>query len=182
MSSAAGPRGPRPPTGPPPMPELPDLSHLTEEERSIIMAVLDRQKEEEEKEEAMLKCVVRDMAKPAACKTPRNAESQPHPPSPDSSSACCTVGAQRLHQQFESYKEQVRKIGEETRRYQGEHKDDAPTCGICHKTKFADGCGHLCSYCRTKFCARCGGRVSLRSNNEDKVTSLLKGVKGPFEL
>ncbi|XP_032449090.1 regulating synaptic membrane exocytosis protein 1 isoform X4 [Lynx canadensis] len=97
------------------------------------------------------------MAKPAACKTPRNAENQPHQPTP------------RLHQQFESYKEQVRKIGEEARRYQGEHKDDAPTCGICHKTKFADGCGHLCSYCRTKFCARCGGRVSLRSNNEDKV-------------
>ncbi|XP_072186850.1 regulating synaptic membrane exocytosis protein 1 isoform X27 [Excalfactoria chinensis] len=130
MSSSAGPRGPRPPTVPPPMQELPDLSHLTEEERNIIMAVMDRQKEEEEKEEAMLK---------------------------------------RLHQQFESYKEQVRKIGEEARRYQGEHKDDAPTCGICHKTKFADGCGHLCSYCRTKFCARCGGRVSLRSNNEDKV-------------
>ncbi|XP_045699909.1 regulating synaptic membrane exocytosis protein 1 isoform X14 [Phyllostomus hastatus] len=157
MSSAVGPRGPRPPTVPPPMQELPDLSHLTEEERNIIMAVMDRQKEEEEKEEAMLKCVVRDMAKPAACKTPRNAETQPHQPSP------------RLHQQFESYKEQVRKIGEEARRYQGEHKDDAPTCGICHKTKFADGCGHLCSYCRTKFCARCGGRVSLRSNNEDKV-------------
>ncbi|XP_066867442.1 regulating synaptic membrane exocytosis protein 1 isoform X19 [Kogia breviceps] len=157
MSSAVGPRGPRPPTVPPPMPELPDLSHLTEEERSIIMAVMNRQKEEEEKEEAMLKCVVRDMVKPAACKTPRNVEHQPHQPSP------------RLHQQFESYKEQVRKIGEEARRYQGEHKDDAPTCGICHKTKFADGCGHLCSYCSTKFCARCGGRVSLRSNNEDKV-------------
>nr|XP_032628855.1 regulating synaptic membrane exocytosis protein 1 isoform X37 [Chelonoidis abingdonii] len=130
MSSSVGPRGPRPPPVPPPMQELPDLSHLTEEERNIIMAVMDRQKEEEEKEEAMLK---------------------------------------RLHQQFESYKEQVRKIGEESRRYQGEHKDDAPTCGICLKTKFADGCGHLCSYCRTKFCARCGGRVSLRSNNEDKV-------------
>ncbi|KAL2792055.1 regulating synaptic membrane exocytosis protein 1 isoform 9 [Daubentonia madagascariensis] len=160
MSSAVGPRGPRPPTVPPPMQELPDLSHLTEEERNIIMAVMDRQKEEEEKEEAMLKCVVRDMAKPAVCKTPRNAENQPHQPSP------------RLHQQFESYKEQVRKIGEEARRYQGEHKDDAPTCGICHKTKFADGCGHLCSYCRTKFCARCGGRVSLRSNNEDKVVRI----------
>ncbi|XP_060091717.1 regulating synaptic membrane exocytosis protein 1 isoform X10 [Heteronotia binoei] len=129
-SSSVGPRGPRPPTVPPPMQELPDLSHLTEEERNIIMAVMDRQKEEEEKEEAMLK---------------------------------------RLHQQFESYKVQVRKIGEESRRYQGEHKDDTPMCGICHKTKFADGCGHLCSYCRTKFCARCGGRVSLRSNNEDKV-------------
>nr|XP_034965513.1 regulating synaptic membrane exocytosis protein 1 isoform X3 [Zootoca vivipara] len=127
--ASLGPRGPRPPTVPPPMQELPDLSHLTEEERNIIMAVMDRQKEEEEKEEAMLK----------------------------------------LHQQFESYKEQVRKIGEESRRYHGDHKDDAPTCGICHKTKFADGCGHFCSYCRTKFCARCGGRVSLRSNNEDKV-------------
>ncbi|XP_070589156.1 regulating synaptic membrane exocytosis protein 1 isoform X1 [Erythrolamprus reginae] len=130
-----GPRGPRPPAVPPPMQELPDLSHLTEEERNIIMAVMDRQKEEEEKEEAMLK---------------------------------------RLHQQFESYKEQVRKIGEESRRHQGEHKDDAPTCGICHKTKFADGCGHLCSYCRTKFCARCGGRVSLRSNNVMWVCNLCR--------
>ncbi|XP_041420618.1 regulating synaptic membrane exocytosis protein 1 isoform X6 [Xenopus laevis] len=130
MSSSMGPRGPRAPTVPPPMNDLPDLSHLTEEERTIIMAVMDRQKQEEEKEEVTLK---------------------------------------RLHQQFESYKEQIRKIDEDTRHYPGEHKDDAPTCGICHKTKFADGCGHLCSYCRTKFCARCGGRVSLRSNNEDKV-------------
>uniref|UniRef100_A0A8C0F5M4 Regulating synaptic membrane exocytosis 1 n=1 Tax=Bubo bubo TaxID=30461 RepID=A0A8C0F5M4_BUBBB len=64
--------------------------------------------------------------------------------------------------------------GEEARRYQGEHKDDAPTCGICHKTKFADGCGHLCSYCRTKFCARCGGRVSLRSNNVMWVCNLCR--------
>ncbi|XP_038604531.1 regulating synaptic membrane exocytosis protein 1 isoform X7 [Tachyglossus aculeatus] len=181
-SSAVGPRGPRPPTGPPPMQELPDLSHLTEEERNIIMAVMDRQKEEEEKEEAMLKCVVRDMAKPAACKIPRNAENQSHLPPTNlcyggtlgaytiTEEGCfCFLMPRRLHQQFESYKEQVRKIGEEARRYQGEHKDDAPTCGICLKTKFADGCGHLCSYCRTKFCARCGGRVSLRSNNEDKV-------------
>uniref|UniRef100_H3DR24 Regulating synaptic membrane exocytosis 1 n=1 Tax=Tetraodon nigroviridis TaxID=99883 RepID=H3DR24_TETNG len=74
-----------------------------------------------------------------------------------------------MHQQFESYKQEVRRIGAETRRQQTQQKDDAPTCGICHKTKFANGCGHLCSYCQTKFCARCGGRVSLRSNNEDKV-------------
>ncbi|POI26002.1 hypothetical protein CIB84_010248 [Bambusicola thoracicus] len=61
------------------------------------------------------------------------------------------------------YKEQVKKMGEESQQQQ-EQKGDAPTCGICHKTKFADGCGHNCSYCQTKFCARCGGRVSLRSN------------------
>ncbi|KAJ4930525.1 hypothetical protein JOQ06_024836 [Pogonophryne albipinna] len=71
--------------------------------------------------------------------------------------------AQKLHQQFESYKDQVKKMGEETKPAQ-DLKSEAPTCGICHKTKFADGCGHLCSYCQTKFCARCGGRVSLRSN------------------
>ncbi|KAM8841902.1 regulating synaptic membrane exocytosis protein 1 isoform 9-T9 [Synchiropus picturatus] len=127
MSASVGPQGgPRPPTAPPSMPDIPDLSHLTEEERKIILAVMARQKEEEEKEQAMLKT---------------------------------------LHQQFESYKQEVRRIGAETRRQQTQQKDDAPTCGICRKTKFADGCGHLCSYCQTKFCARCGGRVSLRSNN-----------------
>ncbi|XP_078802753.1 regulating synaptic membrane exocytosis 1b isoform X22 [Oryzias latipes] len=127
MSASVGPQGgPRPLAVPLSMPDLPDLSHLTEEERSIIMAVMARQKEEEEKEQAMLKT---------------------------------------LHQQFESYKQEVRRIGAETRRQQTQQKDDAPTCGICRKTKFADGCGHLCSYCQTKFCARCGGRVSLRSNN-----------------
>ncbi|KAJ8284918.1 hypothetical protein COCON_G00037680 [Conger conger] len=80
----------------------------------------------------------------------------------------------RLHQQFESYKEQVQRIGVETRRPPGQHKDDTPTCGICRKTKFADGCGHLCSYCQTKFCARCGGRVSLRSNNPNPHVALFR--------
>uniref|UniRef100_A0ABM5GCE0 Regulating synaptic membrane exocytosis protein 2 isoform X20 n=1 Tax=Pogona vitticeps TaxID=103695 RepID=A0ABM5GCE0_9SAUR len=125
MSAPLGPRGgPAPPQPPPPQLEMPDLSHLTEEERKIIQAVMDRQKKEEEKEQSVLK---------------------------------------KLHQQFEMYKEQVKKMGEESQQQQ-EQKSDAPTCGICHKTKFADGCGHNCSYCQTKFCARCGGRVSLRSN------------------
>ncbi|XP_053169364.1 regulating synaptic membrane exocytosis protein 2 isoform X44 [Hemicordylus capensis] len=134
MSAPLGPRGgpaaaAAPPQPPPPQSEMPDLSHLTEEERKIIQAVMDRQKKEEEKEQSVLK---------------------------------------KLHQQFEMYKEQVKKMGEESQQQQ-EQKGDAPTCGICHKTKFADGCGHNCSYCQTKFCARCGGRVSLRSNKEDKV-------------
>ncbi|KAL6039711.1 hypothetical protein STEG23_000323 [Scotinomys teguina] len=34
---------------------MPDLSHLTEEERKIILAVMDRQKKEEEKEQSVLK-------------------------------------------------------------------------------------------------------------------------------
>ncbi|CAJ1061917.1 regulating synaptic membrane exocytosis protein 2 isoform X9 [Xyrichtys novacula] len=141
MSAPLGPRG-----GPGPaaaaaaasaagaMPEMPDLSHLTEEERKIILGVMDRQKKEEAKEQSMLK---------------------------------------KLHQQFESYKDQVKKMGDETKPVQ-DQKSEAPTCGICHKTKFADGCGHLCSYCQTKFCARCGGRVSLRSNKVMWVCNLCR--------
>nr|XP_046255755.1 regulating synaptic membrane exocytosis protein 2 isoform X5 [Scatophagus argus] len=81
--------------------------------------------------------------------------------------------SKKLHQQFESYKDQVKKMGEETKQAQ-DQKSEAPTCGICHKTKFADGCGHLCSYCQTKFCARCGGRVSLRSNKVMWVCNLCR--------
>ncbi|XP_041723029.1 regulating synaptic membrane exocytosis protein 1 isoform X3 [Coregonus clupeaformis] len=157
MSASVGPRGgARPPVVPASMPE-PDLSHLTEEERKIIMAVLARQKEEEEKEEAMLK-----EEKPIQARTV-NLVGQKKPPQQND--------VRGIQQQLSSYRETVRRVGEETRRQTttGQHRDDAPTCGICHKTKFADGCGSLCSYCQTKFCARCGGRVSLRTNNEDKV-------------
>ncbi|XP_040288491.1 regulating synaptic membrane exocytosis protein 2 isoform X7 [Bufo bufo] len=131
MSAPLGPRGgPLPPA----QPLVPDLSHLTEDERKTILAVMDRQKKEEEKEQSVLK---------------------------------------KLHQQFEVYKEQVKKMGEEAQQQQ-EQKADAPTCGICHKTKFADGCGHNCSYCQTKFCARCGGRVSLRSSKVMWVCNLCR--------
>ncbi|XP_066530137.1 regulating synaptic membrane exocytosis protein 2 isoform X4 [Hoplias malabaricus] len=124
----------RPRSSPAAQPDAPDLSHLTEEERKIILSVMNRQKKEEEKEQSMLK---------------------------------------KLHQQFEMYKDQVKKIGEEAQKPQ-EQKSDSPTCGICHKTKFADGCGHVCSYCQTKFCARCGGRVSLRSNKVMWVCNLCR--------
>ncbi|XP_029592159.1 regulating synaptic membrane exocytosis protein 2 isoform X6 [Salmo trutta] len=147
MSAPLGPRGPGAPPPAGALPDLPDLSHLTEDERKIILGVMDRQKKEDEKEQSMLKV---------------KEEQKPQP-------------AQKLHQQFESYKDQVKKMGDDTTPQTGttgepqKNPNDSPTCGICHKTKFADGCGHLCSYCQTKFCARCGGRVSLRSNKEDKV-------------
>ncbi|XP_051700657.1 regulating synaptic membrane exocytosis protein 2 isoform X11 [Oryctolagus cuniculus] len=173
MSAPVGPRGRPAPTPaasqPPPQPEMPDLSHLTEEERKIILAVMDRQKKEEEKEQSVLK--VKEEHKPQPTQwfpfsgitelvnnVLQPQQKQQNEKEPQT----------KLHQQFEMYKEQVKKMGEESQQQQ-EQKGDAPTCGICHKTKFADGCGHNCSYCQTKFCARCGGRVSLRSNKEDKV-------------
>nr|XP_019606170.1 PREDICTED: regulating synaptic membrane exocytosis protein 2 isoform X11 [Rhinolophus sinicus] len=173
MSAPVGPRGrpaPTPAASQPPLqPEMPDLSHLTEEERKIILAVMDRQKKEEEKEQSVLK--VKEEHKPQPTQwfpfsgitelvnnVLQPQQKQQNEKEPQT----------KLHQQFEMYKEQVKKMGEESQQQQ-EQKGDAPTCGICHKTKFADGCGHNCSYCQTKFCARCGGRVSLRSNKEDKV-------------
>ncbi|XP_051282079.1 regulating synaptic membrane exocytosis protein 1-like isoform X23 [Dicentrarchus labrax] len=153
MFASVGPRGgPRPPVAPT-IPE-PDLSHLTEDERKIIMAVLARQREEEAKEEAMLK-----EEKPIQARTV-NLVGQKKPPQQND--------VRGIQQQLSSYRETV--IRQATVAAGSTvHRDDAPTCGICHKTKFADGCGNLCSYCQTKFCARCGGRVSLRSNTEDKV-------------
>ncbi|XP_027131868.1 regulating synaptic membrane exocytosis protein 1 isoform X11 [Larimichthys crocea] len=153
MFASVGPRGgPRKPVAPA-IPE-PDLSHLTEDERKIIMAVLARQREEEAKEEAMLK-----EEKPIQARTV-NLVGQKKPPQQND--------VRGIQQQLSSYRETV--IRQATvAAGSAVHRDDAPTCGICHKTKFADGCGNLCSYCQTKFCARCGGRVSLRSNTEDKV-------------
>uniref|UniRef100_A0A672ZBG1 Regulating synaptic membrane exocytosis 2 n=1 Tax=Sphaeramia orbicularis TaxID=375764 RepID=A0A672ZBG1_9TELE len=136
----SGPAGPAPPAGagpgpgPGPGPELPDLSHLTEEERSIILSVMERQKKEEEKEQSMLK---------------------------------------KLHQQFEMYKDQVKKLGEESQTAQMA-RADSPTCGVCRKTKFADGCGHACCYCQSRFCARCGGRVPLRASKVMWVCNLCR--------
>ncbi|XP_023186612.1 regulating synaptic membrane exocytosis protein 2 isoform X10 [Xiphophorus maculatus] len=158
------------------MPEMPDLSHLTEEERKIILGVMDRQKKEEAKEQSMLK--LKEEPKPQQAQwfpfsgitdlvnnvlQPQQKPQNDKKPEPDP----------KLHQQFESYKDQVKKMGEETKPAQ-DQKSEAPTCGICHKTKFADGCGHICSYCQTKFCARCGGRVSLRSNKVMWVCNLCR--------
>ncbi|XP_074433694.1 regulating synaptic membrane exocytosis protein 2 isoform X7 [Larus michahellis] len=176
MSAPAGPRGGPAPPQPPPasQPEMPDLSHLTEEERKIILAVMDRQKKEEEKEQSVLK--VKEEQKPQPTQwfpfsgitelvnnVLQPQQKQQNEKEPQT----------KLHQQFEMYKEQVKKMGEESQQQQ-EQKGDAPTCGICHKTKFADGCGHNCSYCQTKFCARCGGRVSLRSNKVMWVCNLCR--------
>ncbi|XP_047239305.1 regulating synaptic membrane exocytosis protein 2-like isoform X21 [Girardinichthys multiradiatus] len=164
MSGAAG---PAPPTGA--GPELPDLSHLTEEERRIILSVMERQKKEEEKEQSMLKDeeevklppaswnpfsgfsqlvnnVAANVSEVLQVKSPTDNESQT-----------------KLHQQFEMYKDQVKKLGEEPPAAQTA-RAESPTCGVCHKTKFADGCGRACCYCQSRFCARCGGRVPLRAN------------------
>ncbi|XP_078789946.1 regulating synaptic membrane exocytosis protein 2 isoform X50 [Oryzias latipes] len=178
MSAPHGPQGGPGPAAaadaPSATPEMPDLSHLTEEERRIILGVMDRQKKEEAKEQSMLKFKEEPKPQPAQwfsgiTELVNNVLQPQQKPQNDKEPEADT----KLHQQFESYKDQVKKMGEETKPTQ-DQKSEAPTCGICHKTKFADGCGHLCSYCQTKFCARCGGRVSLRSNKVMWVCNLCR--------
>ncbi|XP_073446238.1 regulating synaptic membrane exocytosis protein 2 isoform X25 [Dendrobates tinctorius] len=174
MSAPLGPRGGPLPPAQALLPEMPDLSHLTEDERKTILAVMDRQKKEEEKEQSVLK--VKEEQKPQLSQWfPFSGITElvnnvllPQPKQQNEKEP-----EKKLHQQFEVYKEQVKKMGEEAQQQQ-EQKGDAPTCGICHKTKFADGCGHNCSYCQTKFCARCGGRVSLRSSKVMWVCNLCR--------
>ncbi|XP_017782935.1 PREDICTED: regulating synaptic membrane exocytosis protein 2 [Nicrophorus vespilloides] len=103
------------------MDEGPDLSHLTAEERAIIESVMMRQKQEEEREQEIMR---------------RKADE-----------------VQVLEDSIRARSEQHKKAGVEL---------DA-TCHICLKTKFADGVGHLCNYCSIRCCARCGGKVTLRS-------------------
>uniref|UniRef100_A0A3Q2QUD2 Regulating synaptic membrane exocytosis protein 2-like n=1 Tax=Fundulus heteroclitus TaxID=8078 RepID=A0A3Q2QUD2_FUNHE len=164
MSGAAG---PAPPTGA--GAELPDLSHLTEEERRIILSVMERQKKEEEKEQSMLKDE-EEVKPPPASWNPFSGFSQLVNNVAANVSEVLQVKSPtdnesqtKLHQQFEMYKDQVKKLGEEPPAAQTA-RAESPTCGICHKTKFADGCGRACCYCQSRFCARCGGRVSLRAN------------------
>ncbi|AWP21195.1 putative regulating synaptic membrane exocytosis protein 2-like [Scophthalmus maximus] len=119
---------------------------------------MERQKKEEEKEQSMLKWnllsgfgqlvnnVAANVSEVLQVKSPTDDESQT-----------------KLHQQFEMYKDQVKKLGEEPPVAQTA-RAESQTCDICQKTKFADGCGRACCYCQSRFCARCGGRVSLRAN------------------
>ncbi|CRL06042.1 CLUMA_CG019127, isoform B [Clunio marinus] len=64
------------------------------------------------------------------------------------------VEVETLEQTIRQRSEQQKKAGAEL---------DA-TCHICLKTRFADGIGHLCHYCSIRCCAKCGGKVTLRSN------------------
>ncbi|CAK9816967.1 Regulating synaptic membrane exocytosis protein 2 [Anthophora plagiata] len=104
------------------MAAVPDMSHLTPEERSTIEEVMIRQKQEEEKENEIMR------AKQDEVKL--------------------------LEERIRACSEKHKKAGVELH----------ATCQICLKTKFADGVGHICNYCTIRCCARCGGKVTLRSN------------------
>ncbi|XP_061937038.1 regulating synaptic membrane exocytosis protein 1 isoform X22 [Apis cerana] len=103
------------------MAAVPDMSHLTPEERSTIEEVIIRQKQEEEKENEIMR---------------------------------------RKQDEVKILEERIRACSEKHKKAGVELH---ATCHICLKTKFADGVGHICNYCSIRCCARCGGKVTLRS-------------------
>ncbi|KAF3423823.1 hypothetical protein E2986_11962 [Frieseomelitta varia] len=109
------------------MAAVPDMSHLTPEERSTIEEVIIRQKQEEEKENEIMR---------------------------------------RKQDEVKILEERIRACSEKHKKAGVELH---ATCHICLKTKFADGVGHICNYCSIRCCARCGGKVTLRSNKIKKL-------------
>ncbi|XP_073971839.1 rab3 interacting molecule isoform X4 [Rhodnius prolixus] len=74
----------------------------------------------------------------------------------------------REHEIMRRKQDEVEVLEETIRQRNEQHKKAGveleATCHICLKTKFADGVGHVCNYCSIRCCARCGGKVTLRSN------------------
>ncbi|EDO42811.1 predicted protein, partial [Nematostella vectensis] len=106
----------RAPASPPP----PDLSHLTEEERHIILEVMNRQKSLEAQTQEMQKSMLKEVA---------------------------------------SFQNQLeKKTDMEVVNPQVKQEN---VCEICNKTKFTEGTGKECKYCKLKCCARCGMEVTI---------------------
>ncbi|XP_078039304.1 rab3 interacting molecule isoform X2 [Augochlora pura] len=104
------------------MAAVPDMSHLTPEERSTIEEVMIRQRQEDEKENEIMRRKQNEV--------------------------------KVLEDKIRACSELYKKAGVELH----------AMCHICMKTKFAAGAGHTCNYCSIRCCARCGGKVNLRSN------------------
>ncbi|XP_064652466.1 regulating synaptic membrane exocytosis protein 2-like isoform X3 [Lineus longissimus] len=111
----------------PSLPPMPDLSHLTPDERAIIESVIQRQREEEDREQEILRNLQDDLKK------------------------------------TEQHVKKLNDTRVQTTQVQG---NLGAVCDICHKTKFADGVGHTCTYCNLKSCARCGGKITVRTNQK----------------
>lgn len=87
-----------------------------------------------------------------------------------------TIELQRnLEKEVESYQNKVeRKTG------QSVTKREENVCEICHKTKFTDGSGKECKYCKLKVCARCGVQVTIPGSKQatPKVSGLSDIIQG----
>ncbi|XP_028968734.1 regulating synaptic membrane exocytosis protein 1 [Galendromus occidentalis] len=160
----------------------PDLSHLTAEERLIIQGVLARQRAEEQKERDLLKREtdqVKQLESNIVTKIGQNARNPLEMLLGSASNQHQQQQQQHHHHQQQQQHQQQLQQHQQAQHMgpsgmgphimgpqSGSASQQAPpaTCQLCLKTKFADGVGHICNYCNVRCCARCGGKVNLRSN------------------
>ncbi|TPP60637.1 HMG-CoA synthase [Fasciola gigantica] len=144
--------------------DSPDLSHLTLEERRIIEEVLQRQKHEEQIDAQVLqKC----NAAPVQSQRPPQTGTKSNPPvngAPEGAINFNTTNALPFGTTVAGMVSgAVHAVGGHSG---AAHGIMDAVCGICEKTKFADGLGHVCAHCRRKTCTRCGYQLNT---NVDQV-------------
>ena len=139
------------------LPDLPDLSHLSENERKIIEAVLERQKLEEEKNYLL-----------------STTKKQQEQKSFDSGGGGCSsssiydlkdASSKKQHQQQKiAITQSITDIAQEAKQKYGFNTiDTGDVCDICKKTKFVNCNAHICVYCRLKCCIRCSFRLKTKT-------------------
>lgn len=129
--------------------EQPDLSHLSENERKIIEAVLERQRLEEENNLNVL------------------SHKQHHQELEEREEVEATV--KPLNNLTSTSTQSITDIAEEIKQKYSPHGlNTGDLCDICKKTKFVSNTNaHACVYCKLKCCIRC----SFRLKTNTKVSS-----------
>jgi hypothetical protein len=122
------------------IPVQPDLSHLSENERKIIEAVLERQKLEEENNLNLL----------STSKQNNNKKS-----------SIDSINSLKLSTTQQSIKDIAQEIKQ---KYSSDTLNTGDTCDICKKTKFINNNNaHLCVYCKLKCCIRCSFKLKTKT-------------------
>jgi hypothetical protein len=121
------------------LPVQPDLSHLSENERKIIEAVLERQKLEEEKNLNLLSTTSTSKQKTSI----------------DSTNSL----------KLSTTQQSINDIAQEIKqKYSSDTLNTGDTCDICKKTKFINNNNaHLCVYCKLKCCIRCSFKLKTKT-------------------
>jgi regulating synaptic membrane exocytosis protein 2 len=133
---------------------MPDLSHLSEEERRIIEAVMQRQREEEARD-----TITQQTKRSSTQHDLSEASPTGHKSSISSTVANGTVGGLSKLEQRHS----ISDIAQEYKQRYGS-VDAGLLCDICKKTKFAsrDG-GHQCFNCKLRCCVRCSFKYTFKN-------------------
>ncbi|CAF0795571.1 unnamed protein product [Brachionus calyciflorus] len=134
--------------------DLPDLSHLSEDERKIIEAVLERQKAEEERDLSLVRLL------PAKSNTNQNFSTITN----SNNSITNTISNQGgLKSKNIAQRHSISDIAQEIKQRYGSI-DTGNVCDLCKKTKFtSSGVNRVCFNCKCRCCIRCSVKYTTKT-------------------